>query len=157
MTQKTTLFCIDRTLTLEQVATGIAQALGVRREVVAALDLSRIDLRPSGWYAETDAAAVQVDTMRGDFPLEVSVAAREAFDMEAIARVLAPALGASLLTDEFGVDPMSDVEWTLVTPDGAALKVLTDGDEFGADDPAIVLLPEFRKADETHLRHAAAD
>lgn len=157
MNLTTTLFYVDRNLTQEQLVAGVAKALGVRSDLIAILDLTQQDNLPAGWFEETDAVAVQMDSMRGDFPLEVSIASRAAFDVEAFTRRLAPALHAALITDEFGVNPLSDVEWTLISPSGEITQVFTDEDAFGADDSAIVLRPESRRIYDSHLAHAAAD
>ncbi len=83
MNLTTTLFYIDRNLTQEQLVAGVAKALGVRSDLIAILDLTQQDSLPAGWFEETDAVAVQMNSMRGDFPVEVSIASRAAFDYSA--------------------------------------------------------------------------
>ena len=145
MKRISTLFHLDRIMNADTLATGVAQVAGVPREAVATADFSDVDRVPVAWFTDDHDLGIQFDTMRGDFPQEVTVVSHAPRDFEALVRLLAPALGVTVLTDEFGVNPYSDAEWTMITPDGTATPVLADEDEFGAEDPAITLLPEYRR------------
>nr|MBA3276252.1 hypothetical protein [Chloroflexia bacterium] len=71
-------------------------------------------------------------------------------DLHALLRNAAQNLDASILTDELDVTPYSDSEWLMFTPDGHSAIVHADGEEFGAEDPAIILTPTSRAFHRVH-------
>jgi hypothetical protein len=139
-----TLFHIDRAVDLDRLTAAVADVIGVPRRKVAGIALEDFRANPRAWFTDAMVVGIQTGMMRGDFPLEVTVTARTDQDTEPFVRSLALALGVTILTDEFGVESWTDDQWMMLTPDGEATKVLTNDDDFGAEDPAINLLPEYR-------------
>lgn len=156
MTITSTQFHIDRTLDLDTLSAGIARVFGLGQDLVAAANFDDMSQVVDGWFGPDKAIAIQTETLRGDFPLQVTVTSRNDRDFEAFTRALAQALGVAIVTDEFGVNPYSDVEWSMITPDGAVTRVLANEDEFGAEDPAIILRQEYRRLYDARSTHVAA-
>jgi hypothetical protein len=142
---------------MDILATRVAQVLGVGPAQVATLDTSDDDAFSVEWFTDADQVAIQISPLRGDFPLMVEMTTRSETDVEPFLLALSSAMGVVIVTDEIGVNSMSDSQWMLITPDGSLVQVLADADEFGDEDPAIILQPEFRKVYETNRIHAAAD
>jgi hypothetical protein len=155
MTNFATQFNIDQVVGEERLAMGVAGVFGVPRSQVAVANFDDISSVPDGWFPPEKAVAIQVETMRGEFPLEVTVISRGQRDFESLVPRLAVALGVTVVTDEFGVEPWSDIQWLMITPDGVATRVLADDEEFGAEDPAIILQPAYRLIHQAHLNTAA--
>jgi hypothetical protein len=112
-----------------------------RVRVVTADDLER---SPRPWFVDNVDLGIQITRHRGDFPAEVEVFSRAEYDQRKVLERVARELDVTILTDQFDVNPLADTEWLMISPDGSSAVVYADGDEFGADDPAIILEPESR-------------
>ncbi len=157
MSIQSTYIHLSRILTGPQLERGVERVLGLESGRAVAVSFDRIERVPANWFSDEHEAGIEMETMRGDFPQGITVVVRDHPDFEAFARNLAIELGVTVLTDEFGVEPFSDIDWMMLSPDGSATHVLTDSDEFGAEDPAIVLLPEYRSIYDAHVNATAAD
>jgi hypothetical protein len=134
----------DKTITGTRLARAFASAAGVPVENVRVTARDEFERNPRPWFAESDSVGLQTSRMRGDFPLEVVVVARFDLDLGRVLVRIARDLGVAILTDAYGVNSLSDVEWLMIAPDGSSTRVIADSEEFGADDPAIILEPESR-------------
>jgi hypothetical protein len=152
---QTFTFHIDRSVELSELARVAANVFGVSVERVRVIDYDDYSQHPYEWFTVGIDIGLQVSKLAGDFPLEVTVISREACDAPQVTGAFANALSATLLTDEFGVDPFIVTEWSLILPTGEVEKVHIDDEAFDADDPAIILLPAYRKDFEESHRRAA--
>lgn len=157
MSIQSTCIHLDRILTGPQLEHAVGQVLRLDSGKVVAADFDRIEHVPEDWFTDEHEAGIQMETFRGDFPQSITVVVRNQPDFQAFAKSLAIELGVTVLTDEFGVEPFSDVDWMMLSPDGTTTHVLTDSEAFGAEDPAIILLPEYRPIYRAHLNATAAD
>lgn len=144
MTMFATTVYLDRLVTATQLADVFASATGVAVDHVRVIARNEFERDPQPWFLDSVAVGIQTSELRGDFPLEVDLVARADLDVRAVLRSVARGRDVAILTDEFGVNPLSDAEWMMFTPDGSSIRVLADPEEFGADDPAIILEPESR-------------
>lgn len=114
----------------------------------------------STWAQPKVKMVLRTSVLRGDFPLAIELRLREDTpDLPKLLSGAARTLAASILTDELVVNPLFTSEWLMFTPDGDAIVIETDGDEFGADEPAIIMTPDSREVYMAHQRrpgHVAA-
>lgn len=136
---------IDRVLPLPELTQAMTGVLAIPSDDVRAINQDEFERRPWHWFGDDVAVGMQVATIRGDFPQEVTVVSRLAMDIPQTVGALAHVLQATVLTDNFGVNPLVVSAWTMVFPSGEVQSVYTDAEAFSADDPSLILLPEFRK------------
>jgi hypothetical protein len=151
MTMFATTIYLDRAIPLRRLATAFAAATGDSVDRVATITRSDFERSPRRWFSDAQTIGLQTWEEGGDFPLAVEFLSREDLAFPDVLVGVTRALGATALTDVFGVDPLSDSMWTMVAPDGSATTVYMDtGDEDEVDQPDLVLSPESRKVYEAH-------
>ncbi|MDQ3657127.1 MAG: hypothetical protein M3457_18895 [Chloroflexota bacterium] len=142
---------IDRIVSDMVLADAFGQAYGVSVDRVAVVGQDDHAGLSDAWGKPKVKLLLRTSRLRGDFPAAVEFMVREdALDLRALLHKAALTLEASILTDELDVTPHSDSEWLMFTPDGHSGIVYADDEEFGAEDPAIVLTPKSRALHEAH-------
>lgn len=142
---------IDRTIPDGTLADAFGRAYGVSADQVVVVDREDHEGLGDAWRKPTVRLLLRTSRLRGDFPVAVELMVREGTpDLPALLQRVAQALGASILTDELDVNPQSDSEWLMFTPDGRSAVIHADDEEFGAADPAIVLTPKSRTLYKAH-------
>ena len=139
-----TAFQIDNpgvTHRLDKVLSAATDTPLGRVRMVTTEDLERSSGR---WFAEDVDLGIQITRYRGDFPAEIEVFSRAEYDQREVLERVARELEVTILTDQLDVNPLSDIEWLMISPDGSSSVVYIDDEEFGADDPAIILVPDSR-------------
>lgn len=144
MTMFATTVYLDRFIPRGRLATAFADATGIRVDAVRVITDDKFERSPAPWFLESDLIGVKTSTLRGDFPYVIDMVSRPEPDLRAVLNTLARLLDVTILTDNYGVNPLSDAEWMMVGPDGSSVAITADPEEFGADDPAIVLEPDSR-------------
>lgn len=142
---------IDRTIPEGTLADAFGRAYGVSADQVAVVDQQDHEGLGDAWRQPDVRLFLRTSRLRGDFPAAVELMVRDdAPDLRSLLRKVAQNLDASILTDELGVTPQSDSEWLMFTPDGDSAIVYADDEEFGAEDPAIVLTSKSRALYKAH-------
>lgn len=136
----TTIY-LDKPIPLDRLAGAFASATDVSLDRVAAITRADFERSPRRWFIDGQAIGLQVWEERGDFPFAVEFLAREDVAFPTVIGQVTRELGVTALTDVFGVDPMSDTVWTMVTPDGTRTTVFTDNVDAGDEEPDLVLHP----------------
>ena len=136
---------IDRIVPDVELARAFGRALGVRPDRVAVVPEDDLDAIEQAWKRVD--VLLRTSRVRGEFPLAVDLMVRDLRRSQILPMLerAAKSLHAAILTDEVGVNPLSDSEWLLIGPDGTATRVYADAEEFGADDPAIILIGDSRR------------
>jgi len=137
----TTIY-LDKPIPLHRLAEAFAAAAGASVDRVATITRSDFERSPHRWFADGQTIGLQIWEEGGDFSLAVELLSRDQIAFPDLLAGVTRTLGATALTDVFGVDPSSDSAWTMVTPDGAATTVYTNTDD---EEPDLVLSPESRK------------
>lgn len=143
----TTEMYIDRAIGHADLEKAFAHAFRLPIGRVAIVNDEDLDAVAHAWNNPATDLLLRTAMVRGDFPQVVDLMLRgEAPDdfQQRLAGVAAY-LRVGILTDELIVDPYSDTEWLLITPDGEATVVTADEEEFVADDPAIILIGDSRR------------
>lgn len=146
MTMFATTVYLDRFIPRGRLATAFAEATGVHVDAVRVITDEEFERLTGPWFLDSDLIGVKTSTVRGDFPFVIDMFSRPAPDLHAVLATLARLLDVTILTDNYGVNPLSDAEWMMVGPDGSSVAIIADPEEFGADNPAIVLEPASRAA-----------
>lgn len=142
---------IDRMIPEVALADAFGQAYGVSVDQVAVVDQNDHEGLGDAWEKPRVRLVLRTSRLRGDFPVAVELMMREDTpDLHTLLQRAAQTLEASILTDELDVNPHSDSEWLMFTPDGLSAIVYADDEEFGAEDPAIVLIPTSRAFPRAH-------
>lgn len=141
----TTDLYVDRVMPDAELARAFGRALGVRHDRVAVVSANDLGAIEDAWK-HVD-VLLRTSRVRGEFPLAVDLMVRDLRPSQILPMLerTAKSLHAAILTDEVGVNPYSDREWLLIGPDGTATQVFADAEEFGADDPAIILIGDSRR------------
>jgi hypothetical protein len=148
-----TAFHLDRIIAPVRMAEVFASATGVSPDRLRVITRDDFVRSPWRWFTDEVNLGIQTALYRGDFPFEVELFSREDLDMRSVLQSVVHDLGVAALTDEFDVNPLADSEWLMISPDGSSTVVYADSDEFGADDPAIILEPESRAIYEAKRSH----
>ncbi len=142
---------IDRLIPNGSLADAFGRAYGVSEDQVAVVDQEDHAGLGEAWRQPRVRLLLRTSRLRGDFPAAIELMVRgDTLDLHALPRKAAQILDASILTDELDVTPHSDSEWLMFMPDGHSAIVHADDEEFGADDPAIVLTPKSRALYKAH-------
>lgn len=144
MTMFATTVYLDRFIPRGHLVTAFADATGVPVDAVRVITDDEFERSPAPWFLDSDLIGVKTSTHRGDFPYVIDMVSRPEPDLRAVLNTLARLLDVTILTDNYGVNPLSDAEWMMIGPDGSSVAIIADPEEFGADDPAIVLEPDSR-------------
>lgn len=146
---------LDQTPSTIDLANAFALTLGVSSKRVVVIDQEDYQQLGSTWANPKVAMVLRTSVLRGDFPVALEIRVREDTpDLRTLLSGAAQLLGASILTDELVVNPLFTSDWLMFTPDGEAIAIETDEQEFAADEPAIVMTPESRRIYDEHQRHA---
>ena len=135
---------LDRIVAPARLAEAFASATDIDIDHVRVITRDDFERSPWRWFSDDVSLGLQTSEHRGDFPFEVELFSREDLDLRSVLQSVVQELGVAALTDEFDVNPLSDVEWLMISPDGSSSVVYIDDEEFGADDPAIILVPDSR-------------
>lgn len=120
---------VERSVTDDELATAVAQALGVDRERLAVV-ATMADAPP-------DRIVLEKRPYAGDFALRVGFyGVPAALDRAAFYRALARLLATRLLADDGELDPYTAM---LVMPGGEAVRVRLDPAALDGDDQALVI------------------
>ncbi len=142
---------IDRLIPNGSLADAFGRAYGVSADQVAVVDQDDHEGLGDAWRQPGVRLLLRTSRLRGDFPAAVELMVREDNpDLHALLQRAAQNLDASILTDELDVTPHSDSEWLMFTPDGHSAIIHADDEDFGAEDPAIVLTPKSRALYKAH-------
>lgn len=143
----TTEMYMNRAVESAEIGRAFARAFHVAAGRAAVVNDEDIEEVARAWDKPATEILLRLSRMRGDFPQVVGLMLRGEMPddyQQRLARVAA-FLRVGILTDELIVDPYSDTEWLLITPDGRSTVVYADAEEFGADDPAIILIGDSRR------------
>lgn len=147
---------MDRPVTASLLTDALTVATGVAPDCVRVIRREDFERSPEPWFHDWVTVGIQISEFRGDFPLEVELISRVELDVRDLLTNVARELDVAILTDELDVNPLSDAEWLMITPDGSSTPVLADPDEFGRDEPAIILEPESRAIYDAKRAHPVA-
>ena len=135
---------LDRPIPAPRLVNAFASATGVAIDQVRTIARDEFERHPTRWFDDAAMVGLQTSFLRGDCPQVVDLVVRTERDLRAVLVAITRTLDVAALTDEFDVNPYSDIEWLMIAPDGSGTVIHTDADEFGADDPAISLEPDSR-------------
>jgi hypothetical protein len=140
----TTIY-LDKHLPQDSLAEAVSAATGVAVDEMRVITQEEFNRSHGQWFRNEDQVGLRTSTLRGDFPFVIDMFVRPEIELRSVLDRFARAQNVAILTDEYDVNPLSDAEWLMVCPDGSSTRMIADPEEFGADDPGIVLEPNSRR------------